>query len=175
MKNIAILFVFTLCFIVISHAALAESWDDNLIITVPESHDIMTGEYSEVECLALAIYFEARGEPRLGQELIAQLVVNRMASFQYEDTACGVVRQPYQFSWTFDGKSDKPTDIAAYERSYKIALAYLYMNTVAPVPYASEILNVHAKYDAYNRPVNPNWTDRREVKRVGQQVFYVRA
>lgn len=49
------------------------------------------------------------------------------------------------------------------------------MDTQAPVPYATEILNVHALYDGRNRPVNPNWTDRREVKRVGQQVFYVRA
>ena len=68
-------------------------------------------------CLALALYFEARSEPIIGQLAVAQVILNRVAASQWPDTICKVVWQPYQFSWTHDGKSDIPKEKAAWKRS----------------------------------------------------------
>ncbi len=52
-----------------------------------------------MECLAKNIYFEARGEPMVGQFAVAQVVINRVKSPNYPNTICGVVYQTNQFSW----------------------------------------------------------------------------
>jgi len=70
-------------------------------------------------CIAIAVYFEARGEPSDGQVAVAQVVRNRIESPEYPNDACEVVKQGYywkqypirdkcQFSFWCDGKSDNP-------------------------------------------------------------------
>src|SRR5215472_17232893 len=62
------------------------------------------------KCLADAIYFEARGEVRKGQEAIAQVVMNRVFSTYYPHDVCGVVYQnahrhlACQFTFACEGK-----------------------------------------------------------------------
>lgn len=54
----------------------------------------------ELYCLAENVYFEARGEPIMGQVAVAHVTLNRVASPDYPDTICAVVHEPAQFSWT---------------------------------------------------------------------------
>src|SRR3954453_10045701 len=49
-----------------------------------------------IACLALNVYFEARGEPEAGQYAVAEVTMNRVASPYYPDTVCDVV---YQKNW----------------------------------------------------------------------------
>ena len=62
------------------------------------------------KCLADAIYFEARGEVRKGQEAVAQVIVNRVFSGYYPHDVCGVVYQnahhhlACQFTFACEGK-----------------------------------------------------------------------
>jgi len=83
-------------------------------------------------CVALAIYFEARGEPLAGQIAVAQVIKNRIQDPRYPADACAVVKQGYywgdhpirdrcQFSFYCDGKSDTPTDIPAWRRAMYLA------------------------------------------------------
>ena len=78
-------------------------------------------------CLAVAIFFEARGEPYQGKEAVANVIINRMLDKRYPNSVCGVVNEPYAFSYTHDGLSDDPTehtghqDKVAWEESQKIA------------------------------------------------------
>lgn len=65
-------------------------------------------------CLALNVYFEARGEDPDAQRMIAEVVMERVETEGYPKTVCGVVWQHGQFSWTEDGKSDRPKDIVAW-------------------------------------------------------------
>lgn len=58
------------------------------------------------DCMAKNIYFEARGESKKSWLAVAWVTLNRLKSSKFPDTVCGVVLQPYQFSWTKDGKSD---------------------------------------------------------------------
>ena len=45
------------------------------------------------ECLALAIYYESRSESMLGQVAVGQVVLNRVKSKHFPNTACDVVYQ----------------------------------------------------------------------------------
>jgi spore germination cell wall hydrolase CwlJ-like protein len=62
------------------------------------------------KCLADAIYFEARGEVRKGQEAVAQVVMNRVFSGYYPHDVCSVVYQnahrhlACQFTFACEGK-----------------------------------------------------------------------
>jgi spore germination cell wall hydrolase CwlJ-like protein len=62
------------------------------------------------KCLADAVYFEARGEVRKGQEAVAQVVMNRVFSSYYPHDVCGVVYQnahrhlACQFTFACEGK-----------------------------------------------------------------------
>lgn len=53
---------------------------------------------STLLCLSLAVYFEARGEPILGQQAVIQVVLNRAE--RNKTTPCIEVFKPKQFSWT---------------------------------------------------------------------------
>jgi spore germination cell wall hydrolase CwlJ-like protein len=59
-----------------------------------------------IECLALVLYFEARGEPLDGQLAVAEVVLNRVESSIYPDTVCEVVQQRRQF--VSDGPVTEP-------------------------------------------------------------------
>ena len=72
-------------------------------------------------CLATAVYFEARGEPDIGQMAVAQVVVNRMVDDRYPDTICDVVWAPKAFSFTHDGKHDRMTHPESRSKALQIA------------------------------------------------------
>lgn len=55
-------------------------------------------QQQELDCLATAIYHEARGEPTHGQIAVAQVIENRRKSGLYPSTYCGVVYQKAQFT-----------------------------------------------------------------------------
>lgn len=73
----------------------------------------------EITCLARNIYHEARGEDVVGQKAVAHVTLNRVADERWPDTICGVVYQPYQFSWTRVKPAVK--DPVAYENSLMVA------------------------------------------------------
>ncbi len=81
-------------------------------------------------CLALAMYWEAKTEGADGMRAVASVVLNRRAHPEFPDTVCGVVKQggetpPCQFSWWCDGKSDRPTEAAAWQLAQSLALSSL--------------------------------------------------
>ena len=58
------------------------------------------GALNEQEnCMAVAVYHEARGESLEGQVAVARVIMNRAASGKYPGTWCEVVKQPWQFSF----------------------------------------------------------------------------
>jgi hypothetical protein len=61
-----------------------------------------------VKCLALNLYFEARGEPDQGKIAVGKVTINRYKSGIFQKSICGVVYALGQFSWTKDKLSDIP-------------------------------------------------------------------
>ena len=83
-------------------------------------------------CIAVAVYFETRGEPGAGQIAVAQVIRNRIEDPRYPDNACDVVKQGYywngnpirnkcQFSFYCDGKSDNPRNTQSWYNALYIA------------------------------------------------------
>ena len=57
----------------------------------------------DIECLAGAVYFEAKSESLDGQLAVGRVVVARTASGHFPSSYCGVVYQPSQFSFVHRG------------------------------------------------------------------------
>jgi len=89
---------------------------------------------NELNCLALNIYFESRGESSLGQKAVAWVTLNRTNSPEYPDDICDVVYDRGQFSWTRDKRSDDPKDDNAWARALYIAYVILKTHKVSNDP-----------------------------------------
>jgi spore germination cell wall hydrolase CwlJ-like protein len=50
-----------------------------------------------VMCMALNLYYEAKGEPKQGQLAVAHVVMNRVNDPNYPQTVCGVIKQKTSF------------------------------------------------------------------------------
>lgn len=57
----------------------------------------------ELNCLAGAIYFEAKSESLSGQLAVGRVIVARSKSGRFPNSYCGVVYQPSQFSFVRGG------------------------------------------------------------------------
>lgn len=73
-------------------------------------------------CLAVALYFEARGESPLHQYMVADTIINRVESKRFPDTICGVVKQKHQFSFFWDGIPEVINDSTAWNNSILMAV-----------------------------------------------------
>jgi spore germination cell wall hydrolase CwlJ-like protein len=97
-----------------------------------------------LQCLAEAVYYEARSEPEDGQRAVAQVVINRLRSPAYPNSVCGVVYQGpmragggCQFTFTCDGSLALPPAGPAWARARRIAAAALSGAVYAPVGLAT--------------------------------------
>ncbi len=110
---------------------------------------------SEAECLAIAVYFEAKSESLAGQLAVAEVVINRSESGRFPKSICGVVKQPSQFSFVKGGRKQWRT---------AVAIAHIATQDLATgaVPKA---LFFHATR------VSPGWKLKR-LATVGNHVFY---
>lgn len=114
-------------------------------------------------CLALNIYFEGRSESIDGQRLIAEVTMERVYTDGFPKTVCGVVWEDGAFSWTHDGKSDRPRDIDAWLTAQIIANETLL--------YGCELCSGATYY--HTRDVLPYWADDMVmVGMYGNHVFY---
>ena len=123
-------------------------------------------ETEEQDCLASAVYFEARGEPIEGQLAVAEVVLNRAGSGRYPSSICGVVLQPWQFSFVNATGRIPAADRASEAWRKAVAIARIAQDRVT-TQLASNVLWYHADY------VAPSWGRRlsRNTK-IGLHIFY---
>jgi N-acetylmuramoyl-L-alanine amidase len=127
-------------------------------------------------CLATAVYFEARGEPTVGQVAVAAVVMNRVEDRRFPNDVCSVVKQgplyrsgapvrhKCQFSFYCDGKSDKMRDRAAKLRATRISELVLSRTVMDPTEGSTFY---HADY------VLPSWASTKSrVVQINKHVFY---
>ncbi|MGE0008406.1 MAG: cell wall hydrolase [Parvibaculaceae bacterium] len=126
---------------------------------------------AEENCLAKAVYFEARSESELGQLAVAKVVLNRVKDPNYPKTICGVVyqgsdrRNSCQFSFACDGLADEVKNKAAWEHSKRIAKKAIAGDQTIRVIGAAT--NYHADY------VRPRWAkEMRKLIKIGRHIFY---
>lgn len=112
--------------------------------------------------LVLNIYFEARSEPFEAQVDVAHVVLNRVRHSNYPDTIEDVIKQYKQFSWYWDGKSDKPKNRFAFKEALRAAIVAL--NTKDTTGGALYYYNPHL--------AKPEWAlNKKFTKASGKHIF----
>lgn len=123
-----------------------------------------------VDCLGAAVWYEA-GDDALGQQSVAQVVLNRMRNRSFPNTVCGVVfqgsdrRTGCQFTFTCDGAMlrRRPTT-AAWDRARAIAASAMQGFVFNSVGWAT---HYHTDW------VVPNWARSVDkVAKVRTHLFY---
>ena len=121
----------------------------------------------QTNCLAVAVYHEARGESLEGQLAVANVIINRANSGKYPDSWCKVMKQPWQFSFVNPRTGTYPA-VNASSQSWINAQAIARIaasNTAAAV--TPDCLWYHADY------VAPSWGKRLTVaEKIGTHIFY---
>lgn len=121
----------------------------------------------QTNCLATAVYFEARGEALEGQLAVARVIMNRAASGKYPASWCGTMTQPWQFSFVNPHTGRYPqVDAASAAWARAQGVARLAAANVIP-SVGSDVLWYHATY------VAPSWGRRlSRDQQIGAHIFY---
>jgi N-acetylmuramoyl-L-alanine amidase len=134
---------------------------------------VQQADNRQLTCLALNVYYEARGEPDAGQLAVAKVTLNRVASPRYPNTICEVVyqkkwdriRRRYvsAFSWTeFDVKPSVKN--REWQQALRIAEAVVSQDHL---PELDGALFYHAK------SIRPSWArQKKPIAHIGRHVFY---
>ena len=93
-----------------------------------------------LDCLAQAIYYEARSESEEGQRAVAQVVLNRVRHPSWPNSVCGVVYQGpmragggCQFTFTCDGSLAQRAFGPNWDRARRLAAEALAGRVYAPI------------------------------------------
>ena len=138
----------------------------------------------ERECLAQALYAEARGEIVEGKLGVGSVIANRVADYRYPDTICGVVEYKtvrkgvttYHFSYQDKGDDNfyktarvfanmrvSATELKARNEAYQVADKILAGENILP----ADSLNYHST------KVNPPWSKvLKKHTQIGLHIFY---
>ena len=118
----------------------------------------------ELECLAGAIFFEARSEPIHGQLAVGEVIVNRAKSGRFPTSYCGVVFQSGQFSFVRN-RALPPINRASTQWHRAVGIAQIAHNALAE-RVAPRALFFHATR------VAPGWRGMTRLATIGNHVFY---
>lgn len=145
------------------------------------NEDVITQDkYPEHYCLALNIYYEARGSNLADKAAVSDVVLNRVNDTRYPNTICEVVKQGEkhangnmvrnrcQFSWYCDGKADKiisKENNHAWRVAQDIAFNVMVFNKYSGL--VEGATHYHADY------VDPSWNKTITlVTKIDDHIFY---
>ncbi|MDB5623226.1 MAG: hypothetical protein JWR39_1789 [Devosia sp.] len=131
---------------------------------------------AERDCLAQAIYHEARGESQAGQLAVANVIVNRALSGKFPSTLCGVIyqnadkgRYRCQFTFACDGRADTPGERRAWVRSAALAetvyAEFVTGEKVSALPRSALFYHTTAVQPSWSRTYN-------QIAQIGSHIFY---
>lgn len=135
-------------------------------LEIVETDDKVRYSKQDLFCMAKNIYHEAGSEPKLGKYAVAQVTINRMKSPMYRDSVCGVVFEPYQFSWAnYHGRRWTTPSGKNWLEAKRIARDVL--ENGKRIHGMDDVLFYHATY------VKPSWSYRKDrLTRIGLHIFY---
>ena len=125
-------------------------------------------EQRAADCLAAAVYYEARSEPLDGQRAVAQVVLNRVRDRAFPASVCRVVYQRAgavcQFTFACDGSTNHPIEPRAWAIAAAIARAALGGSVYAPVGSATHY---------HTTAILPWWASSlARIGTIGSHIFY---
>ena len=125
----------------------------------------------QTECLAEAMYYEARGEGETGEKAVAEVIFHRIASGGHGGSICAVVyegsdRTACQFSFVCDGSRAKPKVPQDWRNAEALA-ARILAGELRLGDETGGAVNYHAT------SVRPDWAARLvRTTQIGNHVFY---
>lgn len=132
----------------------------------------------QIQCLATAMYFEARGEPARGQFIVGRVILNRVTSRYYPDDICDVVYQnahmknACQFSFACDGLPNRVRETDSWSEIKRRAAYLLDCDdkcSLAAIGRSELWTSTHYHADY----VSPNWANKlQRTGQVGRHIFY---
>ena len=129
-----------------------------------------SGGRTSLDCLASAVYYEARSESEDGQRAVAQVVLNRVRHPNYPKSVCGVVYQGSnrstgcQFTFTCDGSLARRPAADGWARARRIAAEALDGRGYSPIGNATHY---------HTKAVNPYWSGSlARLGSLGAHIFY---
>lgn len=131
----------------------------------------------QVDCLAENMYFESKGEPKLGQIAVAFVTLNRVNSELFPKDICKVVKQQVnnvcQFSWYCEEKpramsirKDLTTHNNPLYNEILETAVHVYMHYEKLDDPTKGALFFHATY------VQPGWKNLKKTVTIGKHIFY---
>ncbi|MBB5711117.1 cell wall hydrolase [Sphingomonas xinjiangensis] len=142
--------------------AVQEDEDFASLSEAVAAQDAQLDPSDELECLAVGIYYESKGEPLAGQFAVAQVLINRTQSGRFPKSVCSVLTQRGQFSFVRGGKIPTPPANAQWRQA--LAIAQVAQKDLWDGP-AEDALYFHARYS------KANWA-RPRVASIGNHIFY---
>lgn len=122
---------------------------------------------NEIQCLVCNCFHENANEPAEGRINVNRVVYTREMVPNFPNSICGVITQPYQFSWLNKGMKQR------HQVLYKNGRSQGVHNCIETTAEASKYRgtwfasNYHADY------VSPNWRSGcRGANQVGRHIFY---
>ena len=122
-------------------------------------------------CLAIAMFFEARGEGVTGMRAVGEVVVNRYENDRFPNDICDVVFDGCQFSFNCDGKPenmytfDEPKDVQSRKLAKTLAQEILDGERILP----ETVTFFHTT------GIKPHWSEHPDFAlegKIGNHLFY---
>lgn len=110
----------------------------------------------QTQCIATAIYYEARGSTREDKIGVGNVIMNRVRDRRFPNTPCAVVYQRSQFSWTSGGWAHQSRYL---ELARQIQSGNIEDNTQNSLYFWSVRIGT------------PNWARGKRIIRIGQHYY----
>lgn len=122
----------------------------------------------EMSCLIQNVWFEARNESDAGKLAVIFVTLNRVKDPRWPKSICGVVFQPYAFSWTTDVYPNYAPLHIRYVRMKWKELSEFVVQIMSQISYIVDPTDGSNHYHTVN--INPYWA--KSMKKVSTVIGY---
>ena len=131
--------------------------------SINDSSQVQKLSKSQIECLSINAYMEARNQGVKGMQAVTWVVLNRTKHPSYPSTPCAVIYSPKQFSWV----SNKPVQIKEKD-------AYTQAERVVEGVLSGKLKdNTNSSTHFHSARIKPVWASRLSyTTTIGSHCFY---
>ena len=131
--------------------------------TNPKQSQVQKLSKSQIECLSINAYMEARNQGVKGMQAVTWVVLNRTKHPSYPSTPCAVIAQPKQFSW-YGNKPIQVKEKDAYTQAERVVEGVLSGKLKD---------NTNASTHFHSTRIKPIWASRLSyTTTIGSHCFY---
>ena len=131
---------------------------------------VLPPQASDSLCLSTTLYLEARNQPLLGQQAVAEVALRRKDTGLWGDSVCSVVTARKQFAPTIVSPQTRLSNIQAWSEAVGVALESE-RNWALPPGERKEIVP-GASHFAAHAIASPSWSNSYQVATIGDHTFY---